>query len=181
MCKWEQLYHVFNRIKNITIVIKEGKRRLNRGLTGCLPPSFSFTTAIKKFYHVCGKKMHHSKFILPIYIYDRRIFDGIKFQECTLYTEILETYTVCWYALIETPMQYALTCTQSQQPHKCSSLPPGWITGWFIMQAADLWCNLVQGGRASHTKRQKDQHWPLVSRSACQQTLSRIPEGGRLN
>lgn len=40
------------------------------------------------------------------------------------------------------------------------------------MQAADLWCNLVQGGRASHTKRQKDQQRPLVSCSARQQTLS---------
>lgn len=38
-----------------------------------------------------------------------------------------------------------------------SSLPPGWITHQLIVQAADLWCNLVPGGRASHTKRQKDQ------------------------
>lgn len=41
---------------------------------------------------------------------------------------------------------------QCRQPHKHSSLPPGWITGWLIMQASDLWCNLVQGGRASHTE-----------------------------
>lgn len=38
------------------------------------------------------------------------------------------------------------------------------------MQDADLCCNLVQGGRASQTKRQRDQRRPLVSCSACQQT-----------
>lgn len=60
--------------------------------------------------------------------------------------------TVFWHAVTEQKRQHTLTCTQWRQPHKHSSLPPGWITGRLIMQASDLWCNLVQGGRASHTE-----------------------------
>lgn len=92
-----------------------------------------------------------------------------------LMKEILEKYHMLacsHYHRNTKSVQIHMHSQQPQQPHKHSTLPPGWITGWLIMQAADLWCNLVQGGRASHTKRQKDQRRPLVSCSARQQTLS---------
>lgn len=34
-------------------------------------------------------------------------------------------------------------------------LPPGRISGWFIMHAADLWCNLVRRDGFSHKEAER--------------------------